>query len=53
MAVQYVKFALTDPARAAIQSKRGPVSLGVDHPAYRAVSVLGDATLASLADDFD
>jgi hypothetical protein len=53
MAVQYVKFALTDAARAAIQSRRGPVSLGVDHPAYRAVTVLSEATLASLADDFD
>ncbi|HEY3500387.1 MAG TPA: DUF3501 family protein [Polyangiaceae bacterium] len=53
MAVQYLKFPLGPQARAAIAEKRGPVRLGVDHPAYRASVALSEATLASLSDDFD
>ncbi len=53
MAVQYIKFPLGEAALAAVRAKRGPVLLGVDHPAYRATTTLSDATLASLADDFD
>jgi len=53
MAVQYVKFPLGEAARAAVQGRRGPVRIGVDHPAYRSVTTLSDATLASLADDLD
>jgi hypothetical protein len=53
MAVQYVKFSLGEAARAAISTKRGPVVLGVAHPEYSATTALPEATLASLADDFD
>jgi hypothetical protein len=53
MAVQYVKFPLSDAARAALAQKSGPVTLGVAHPAYNAEVTLAAATLASLADDLD
>ena len=53
MAVQYLKFSLTPGVRAAIVEKRGPVQIGVDHPAYRAAATLSGATLTSLSDDFD
>ena len=52
MAVQYVKFPLTPSACTRITDKRGPVTIGVDHPAYRATVTLSAATLASLSDDF-
>jgi hypothetical protein len=53
MAVQYIKFPLTAKARESVAEKRGPVSLGVAHPAYRASAVLSAATLESLSGDLD
>ncbi len=52
MAVQYVKFPLSDAAVAALRGGAGALKLGVDHPAYRAEVTLGPETLASLRDDF-
>ena len=52
MAVQYVKFALTPGAEAALRAARGPVTIGVNHPAYRAEEPLAPDALASLRDDF-
>jgi hypothetical protein len=53
MAVQYVKFPLGEAALAALREARGPVLLGVKHPAYTAEVELRTETLASLRDDFD
>lgn len=53
MAVQYVKFALSASAEAALRAGNGEVSLGVEHDAYRAEVVLSPATVQSLRDDFD
>ena len=53
MAVQYVKFPLGQAALAALREARGPVLLGVTHPAYTAEVELRPETLASLRDDFD
>jgi hypothetical protein len=52
MAVQYVKFPLSETAVAGLQ--RGDITfrIGVDHPEYRADVVLGAETVASLRDDF-
>ena len=52
MAVQYVKFPLGPAALAAIRSAKGPVLVGVAHPAYTAEIELGRETLASLKGDF-
>lgn len=52
MAVQYVKFPLTAPLEKTLRSGAGTLSLGVDHPAYRAEVVFNAETLASLRDDF-
>jgi hypothetical protein len=52
MAVQYVKFPLSEAAVAALRSGNVALRLGVDHPAYRAEVALGADTLASLGDDF-
>ena len=51
MAVQYVKFPLGPAALAAVRSARGPVLVGVAHPAYTAEVELGRETLASLSED--
>lgn len=51
MAVQYVKFPLSPTARAAVRDGRGPVLVGVNHPAYTAETELSPATLASLGED--
>jgi hypothetical protein len=52
MAVQYVKFPLSETAVAGLQ--RGDITfrIGVHHPEYRADVVLGAETVASLRDDF-
>lgn len=52
MAVHYVKFRLTPGGEQAIRSAEGPVTLGVDHPEYRAETLLSAETLRSLAADF-
>lgn len=51
-AVHYLKFPLSAASVAAIQQGASKMSVGVDHPAYRAEAELGAATLASLRDDF-
>ena len=51
--VHYTKVPLSDAALSAIRGRRGPVRLGVTHPAYSASAELSAETLASLADDFD
>jgi len=53
MAVQYVKFTLGQAAIEAIRAARGPVALGVAHPAYSAEVELGRETLASLSEDVE
>ncbi len=52
MAVQYVKFPLSEAAVSSLRSGAGALKLGVDHPAYRAEVALGAETIASLRDDF-
>ncbi|HET7544193.1 MAG TPA: DUF3501 family protein [Polyangiaceae bacterium] len=52
MAVQYVKFPLSAAAEAALRAGNVELCLGVEHDAYRAEVVLGDATVQSLRDDF-
>jgi hypothetical protein len=52
MAVQYVKFPLTEAATDALRGAKVELSLGVEHPAYRAEVVLSQDTLVSLRDDF-
>ncbi|HEX3774811.1 MAG TPA: DUF3501 family protein [Polyangiaceae bacterium] len=53
MAVQYVKFPLSAAAEAQLRAGNVELSLGVEHPAYRAEVVLGARTVQSLRDDFD
>ncbi|HEY4107187.1 MAG TPA: DUF3501 family protein [Polyangiaceae bacterium] len=53
MAVQYVKFPLSDAAEARLRAGEVELSLGVEHPTYRAEVVLGARTVQSLRDDFD
>jgi len=53
MAVQYVKFALSEAADSALRAGNVELSLGVEHDAYRAEVVLTQATVQSLRDDFD
>ncbi len=50
-AVQYLRFPLPESAAAALGRSRCPVSLRIDHPAYRAETVLSEAQRASLAGD--
>jgi hypothetical protein len=52
MAVQYVKFPLSDSALQALCAGGVELSLGVEHSAYRAEVVLGADTARSLRDDF-
>ncbi|HEY1533341.1 MAG TPA: DUF3501 family protein [Polyangiaceae bacterium] len=52
MAVQYVKFPLSAVAQAALRTGNVELSLGVEHPAYRAEVVLSKDTQQSLVDDF-
>lgn len=51
MAVQYVKFPLSEAAESALRGGKAEVSLGVEHDAYRAEVVLSAATVESLRDD--
>jgi hypothetical protein len=53
MAVQYVKFALSEAAENALREAKVELSLGVEHEAYRAEVVLAAATVDSLRDDLD
>lgn len=52
MAVQYVRFPLTDSALAGLKSGRAAIALEVEHPHYRASTQLSPAQLQSLRDDF-
>jgi hypothetical protein len=52
-AVHYLKFPISDEAARAIQGGAARVTIGVDHPAYRAETELGAAALTSLREDFD
>jgi hypothetical protein len=52
MAVQYVKFPLSESAASALRAGGVEVSLGVDHPDYRAEVVLSPSSIESLRDDF-
>jgi hypothetical protein len=52
MAVQYVKFPLSESAERALRAADAEVCLGVEHPAYRAEVVLSAQTAQSLRDDF-
>lgn len=51
MALHYVKFRLTPESRDALLGQEAPVVLGVDHPAYRAETLLSFDTVRSLAAD--
>lgn len=52
-AVHYLKFPMSELATRAVASgATKSVILGVDHPLYKAETVLGAAVLKSLADDF-
>ena len=53
MAVQYVKFPLSEAALAGLRSGAAEISLGVEHAAYRAELVLGASTVQSLRDDLE
>jgi Protein of unknown function (DUF3501) len=53
MAVQYVKFPLSERAHAAFMDSGHSVRLGVEHPAYQAEIEVPAATLKSLRQDFD
>jgi hypothetical protein len=50
-AVQYVRFALGDAARAAFVGGVEPVRLVIDHPNYRHAATISDDVRASLAED--
>lgn len=50
-AVQYLKFPLTQNAKAALRAKRGPVALVIDHPHLQTRVALPPRTVESLADD--
>ncbi|HEY4160073.1 MAG TPA: DUF3501 family protein [Polyangiaceae bacterium] len=51
MAVQYVKFPLSEAAERLLRAGAAEVSLGVEHPAYRAEVVLAPPTVESLRED--
>ena len=53
MAVQYVKFVLSEGAEMALRESNVELSLGVEHDAYRSEVVLNPLTVQSLRDDFD
>ena len=52
-AVQYVKFPLGPTLGGELKSRQVPVVLGVEHPAYRAETVLSAPTLSALLGDLD
>jgi Protein of unknown function (DUF3501) len=52
MAVQYVKFPLSESAERALRGGGVELCLGVEHPAYRAEVVLSAEATRSLQEDF-
>lgn len=52
-AVQYVRFRLPEPARAALRKPGTRVRLRIDHPEYQHATELDDKSRASLAQDLD
>lgn len=52
-AVQYVRFPLSDAARAALAQPGTPIELEIDHPNYRHRATASDALRASLAKDYE
>ncbi len=50
-AVQYIRFPLSATGRKALADPKRPARLVVDHPNYRAESVLGPALRAELLKD--
>jgi hypothetical protein len=53
MAVQYVKYPLGTRALETLRNARGPIVVGVKHPAYTAEIELTRETLASLCEDLE
>ncbi|HWZ93408.1 MAG TPA: DUF3501 family protein [Polyangiaceae bacterium] len=53
MAVQYVKFPLSESAERALRAEGVEITVGVEHPAYRAEVVLSSETARSLREDYD
>ena len=51
-AVQYLRFPLTNDARAALMTEGTEVALEIDHPNYRRRVACGESTRASLAGDY-
>ncbi len=51
-AVQYVRFPLSAEARAALTTPGTPISVAIDHPAYRFDVTATEETRASLANDY-
>ena len=52
-AVQYVRFPLSDAARAALAQPGTPIALEIDHPNYRHRATASDELRASLAKDYE
>lgn len=52
-AVQYVRFPLTDEARAALAQPGTRIELEIDHPNYRHRATASDELRASLAKDYE
>lgn len=50
-AVQYVRFSLPPPLRTAFRDETVPVRLRIDHPNYRAATVIDGGIRRSLAED--
>lgn len=50
-AVHYLKFPISEAAMARIRSSEARISIGVEHPAYRAETELSPAACASLRED--
>jgi hypothetical protein len=50
-AVQFLRFPLTPPQRAAFRHAGTPVLVGIDHEHYGHMAVMPEATRASLAED--
>jgi hypothetical protein len=52
-AVHYVRFPLGAQAVQAVRAARGPIEIGIDHPALPVGAELSVDTLASLAEDYE